>query len=193
MRVREDHVGDLLRLHAGAGHRLVRTDEVGHLEALEELRPVKAGVDDDVASPAANEPHHHGDIDLARLVSTLDETRHRKTRDGGVPDRVDVVLRRLGDGDGGDENERDAGDDAAHGGHCRTERWRLAARRRVTILYRGSLSGETPPSQPARRQRSFFISLLHRYLPLPYCLLLLDARAFDGERAMPWIDGVISN
>src|SRR5262249_8192731 len=71
-------------------------DEIFDRPTLEELFAIEAGVHQNVASIALDQPHHHRDVELALGVGALHERIHRKIRDGGIADGINLVLRRLG-------------------------------------------------------------------------------------------------
>ena len=77
-------------------------DEVVDVPFLEEAIVIEAGVDENIAAVAADQPDHHGDIEFAGRVGACDQFSDRKVRERGVADGVDLVLRfRLG-GQGSD-------------------------------------------------------------------------------------------
>jgi hypothetical protein len=48
------------------------------------LLAVKAGIEQDIATAALDEPHHHCDIHFAVAIRARDEARHAKIFEGGV-------------------------------------------------------------------------------------------------------------
>src|SRR5437762_4793788 len=90
MSVREHNVRDLLRLYAEWRHRLVRPYEVIDLPVFEKLRTVETCVDEDSVPAAANQPDHHGDVQLARFVRAFDKSCDREVRNRCVADGVDL-------------------------------------------------------------------------------------------------------
>jgi len=66
--VRDDDVGDLGGFETERREGSGRFNEVGNLEALEELRVVEAAVHQYVVAVAAEEPESRGDVEVARVV-----------------------------------------------------------------------------------------------------------------------------
>ena len=92
VRVAENDVRDLVRFDAEAGDSFVRPNKIVHLPCFEELGSVKAGIEENVVTAAANEPDHHGDVEFAIAFVVADKSGDGKIGEGRVADCVDLVL-----------------------------------------------------------------------------------------------------
>src|SRR5438045_1936155 len=69
--------------------------EVIDRPVFEKLRTVEPCVDEDSVPAAANQPDHHGDVQLSRFVRAFDETGDREVRNRCVADGVHLIFWRL--------------------------------------------------------------------------------------------------
>ena len=96
----DDHVGYVFRFEgrgdSGLSDGIRGFDEAVNFKLLEELWPIKAGVDEDIATVAANEPDGHGNGDFARGVSAGDEGVDWEIRNGSIADGKNFINRRGG-------------------------------------------------------------------------------------------------
>ena len=91
--VRQEDVGDVVRLEAERRDCVGRLDVVRDRELLEVLIAVEAGVDERHASvDALQHPDRHRDVETARAIGAGDQARDRKVRDRREPHRVHLVL-----------------------------------------------------------------------------------------------------
>src|SRR5215831_69969 len=81
---------------------------------LEKLLPVEAGIEEDVPAVAANQPHEHGDVQLAAVLGAGHQLLHGEVGNGGIADRVNLVLRSGLAQRGRGESRKQQGD-TAHG------------------------------------------------------------------------------
>jgi len=72
MHVADDDVGNIFGLQLEFGYGFRRPEVIGGMPLLHELVPVEAGIEEDGAPVAANQPDHHGDVEFAGPVGALD-------------------------------------------------------------------------------------------------------------------------
>src|SRR6266481_3368428 len=116
MHVGDHHVGDVLWFYGGRDAGLsygIRGVEVTiNLPVLEELWPVKAGVNQNDVPVAADQPDRHGEIELALRISAGYQRVNVKVRDGSIADGIDFIhrpgfRRRYGTGHRGEAEQDD--------------------------------------------------------------------------------------
>ena len=66
--VRDDYISDVLRRQPEFGNCLGSLDEILNSFSFDDVLMVTAGINQDVLSAAAHQPHHHLQIDFASLV-----------------------------------------------------------------------------------------------------------------------------
>jgi hypothetical protein len=92
MGVADDDVGDVFGLDAGELHGFVGAQVVGGRKLLEPGLTVKAGVEQDVAASAADQPDDHSDVDLLVLRRAHHQGRRWKARDRSVANGFNGVI-----------------------------------------------------------------------------------------------------
>ena len=76
--VGDDDVRDVLRPQSERLERVGRLDEVFYLPLREKVAVREAGINQDVMAIPANQPDHHGDVQLAGRIGSGHELRHGK-------------------------------------------------------------------------------------------------------------------
>jgi hypothetical protein len=89
VRVADDDVGDGRGCDADCFQAFIGREKIRHAEFLDPVLAMHAGVEEDRASAATDEPEDHGDVERLIFGSAHDESIERELRDGGVADGVD--------------------------------------------------------------------------------------------------------
>src|SRR5579862_2046127 len=91
--VTDDYIGDIVRSDAEWFQSVGRFYEILHVPVFEKAVVIEAGIEQDVAAIAADQPDRHGDIEFSAGIGASDKFGHGKSRNGGVTHGVDFVAR----------------------------------------------------------------------------------------------------